>query len=70
MPQQSGPNEKAITASNEESEAQLAERSYALYQQEQLAFDPLKDLNLPESYDEVMKRFNRLQGDKPMEVLN
>lgn len=35
-----------------------------------LEFDPLKDLNLPASYDEVVARFNRLQGERAVEVLN
>lgn len=33
-------------------------------------FCPHKDLNLPTSYDEVVKRFNRLQGDRAWEVMN
>ncbi|MBL7952320.1 MAG: hypothetical protein JNM62_11445 [Flavobacteriales bacterium] len=46
------------------------ERSYAEYSAKDLAFDPMKDLNLPGSYDEVLARFNRLQGDREPEVLN
>lgn len=33
-------------------------------------FCPHKDLNLPTSYDEVVKRFKRLQGDRAWEVMN
>lgn len=36
----------------------------------ELAFDPMKDLNLPASYDEVLTRFRRLQGVRAQEVLN
>ena len=37
---------------------------------QRLDFDPLKDLNLPADYDEVLARFKRLQGDRAMEALN
>ena len=33
-------------------------------------FDPHKDLNLPASYEEVLDRFKKLQGDRAMETLN
>lgn len=47
------------------------ERSYADYTVEkEFAFDPLKDLNLPGSYQEVLDRFNKLQGERAQEVLN
>ena len=45
-------------------------RSYATYLKEKLSYDPLKDLNLPGSYDEVLARFKRLQSDRAMEALN
>jgi hypothetical protein len=35
-----------------------------------LTFDPLKDLNLPSSYDEVLARFKQLQGERAGEALN
>jgi hypothetical protein len=35
-----------------------------------LDFDPHKDLNLPSSYDEVIARFRRLQGDRWASLLN
>lgn len=40
------------------------------YEKEQFDFCPQKDLNLPGSYDEVVERFKRLQGDRAWEVLN
>lgn len=47
------------------------ERTYADYKEEgQLSFDPMAELNLPSSYDEVVSRFSRLQGNGAMEVLN
>jgi hypothetical protein len=46
------------------------ERSYAEYAAKDLDFDPMKDLNLPGSYKEVLTRFKRLQGDREPEVLN
>lgn len=52
-----------------ENAAQI-ERSYAEYAAKDLAFDPMKDLNLPGSYEEVVDRFSRLQGDRAAEVLN
>lgn len=51
-------------------QTEQTERSYAEYSAKDLAFDPMKDLNLPGSYDEVLARFNRLQGDREPEVLN
>ena len=40
--------------------------------QEEQRFDfcPHKDLNLPTSYEEVVQRFNRLQGDRAWELMN
>ena len=47
------------------------ERGYHAYAgQVELQFCPLKDLNLPASYTEVVSRFKRLQGDRDAEVLN
>lgn len=51
-------------------QTEQTERSYAEYSAKDFAFDPMKDLNLPRSYDEVLSRFNRLQGDREPEVLN
>ncbi len=31
---------------------------------------PIKDLNLPTSYDEVVTRFRKLQGERAVEVFN
>jgi hypothetical protein len=47
------------------------ERSYTtITAEKELGFDPLKDLNLPGSYDEVVIRFKKLQGERAQEVLN
>ncbi|HEY0979022.1 MAG TPA: hypothetical protein VGE21_16245 [Flavobacteriales bacterium] len=48
-----------------------AERSYSgYYSGGNLSFDPLKELNLPSSYAEVVTRFRKLQGERAVEVLN
>jgi hypothetical protein len=50
---------------------QETERTYAAYAGDvQLNFDPLQDLNLPASYDEVRQRYQRLRMDRSMETLN
>jgi len=60
-------NEEGTTEERE----QEAERCYSTYSKgSQLSFDPMKDLNLPANYDEVLSRFKRLQGVRAMEVLN
>ncbi len=47
------------------------QRSYAgYYAGGDLTFDPLKDLNLPANYDEVLARFEKLQGERAVEVMN
>lgn len=58
--------------SSDPQDAQGAEeRGYHAYTgQADLQFCPLKDLNLPSSYSEVVSRFKRLQGDRDVEVLN
>ncbi len=33
-------------------------------------FCPFKDLNLPTSYEEVVNRFRKLQGERAIEVFN
>jgi hypothetical protein len=49
----------------EEGTGQENERGYhALYNGKDMAFDPMKDLNLPANYNEVMARFRKLQGDR------
>lgn len=56
---------------SEEQTEQRGTRCYASYNSgSKLSFDPMKDLNLPASYDEVLARFQRLQCDRAMEVLN
>ena len=55
----------------DKTESAEAERTYASYPGgEHLSFDPLKDLNLPSSYEEVITRFKRLQGERDWSVLN
>lgn len=63
---------KKMTTKNEETAEQKAERRcYSQYgKNEGLAFDPLKELNLPANYDEVLERFKKLQGERAMEALN
>lgn len=47
------------------------QRTYAGYfSGGDLTFDPMKDLNLPGSYDEVLVRFRKLQGERAVEVMN
>ncbi|MBS1939239.1 MAG: hypothetical protein JSS84_15665 [Bacteroidetes bacterium] len=47
------------------------QRSYMEYQAaDHLLFDPLKDLNLPASYDEVVERYRRLRCEQPSPGLN
>ena len=54
-----------------QTEEETAERSYVEYLGiEHLSFDPLKDLNLPASYEEVVLRYKRLRGDRPLPGLN
>lgn len=45
-----------------EMSTELKKRSYDLRNGGELSFDPQKDLNLPSSYEEVVSRFERIQG--------
>ena len=69
-------SEGSIAPSGNEEETggegeQRGQRNYASYKRiAKLSFDPMKDLNLPESYDEVLARFKRLQVIRAMEALN
>ncbi|HQW04363.1 MAG: hypothetical protein IPH05_13040 [Flavobacteriales bacterium] len=48
-----------------------SERTYGTTSSEQeLGFDPLKDLNLPSSYQEMLERLGKLGGDRTPETLN
>ncbi|MBZ0206381.1 MAG: hypothetical protein K8H89_08650 [Flavobacteriales bacterium] len=48
-----------------------SERTYSEYVGgEHLTFDPLKELNLPSSYEEVVSRYQRLRGDRTVLSLN
>jgi hypothetical protein len=65
----------SINGSAEEKEPREQEqdglRCYSTYNSGgQLEFDPLKELNLPANYDEVVNRFKRLQGERAVEILN
>lgn len=40
------------------------------YEVKDLAFDPMLDLNLPKSYEEVVSRFNRLQNGRNTGSMN
>lgn len=56
---------------NAEKDGSKGKRCYTTYTKEdKLSFDPLKDLNLPASYEEVLARFKKLQCDRAMEALN
>ena len=62
---------KSIAASQEKTAGSTTKRCYRSYNSGgDLEFCPLKDLNLPESYEEVLARFEKLQGERAMEVLN
>jgi hypothetical protein len=70
-PMEQRPDPKTAAAGTEtERNNEAQEPTFGSYCPEKLGFNPTKDLNLPSSYDEVVKRFNRLQGDRAMEVLN
>ena len=48
-----------------------AKRCYSEYSSSgAVEFCPFKDLNLPTSYEEVVSRFRRLQGERAIEVFN
>lgn len=50
---------------------QRAKRCYTAYaSQESIDFCPLNDLNFPASYEQVIERFKKLQGEQAMEVMN
>ena len=64
-------NKQSASSPDEATTAEQTERSYAQHTQgSEIGFDPTKELNLPESYDEVLARFKRLQGSRSMESLN
>lgn len=50
--------------------AEQVTESVGYQRQENLAFCPQKELNLPANYEEVVERFNRLQAGRAMEALN
>ena len=60
------------TENSEQETAEIkAARCYSEYSSSgSVEFCPFKDLNLPTSYDEVVNRFRRLQGERAIEVFN
>ncbi len=55
----------------EKQQEAAAERTYAAYREEEhLVFDPLQDLNLPASYEEVQRRYKRLRTEREAPSLN
>lgn len=67
---ENSPEHTSGTAQTEAGTEAEAPRSYTAYRSGEFSFDPLKDLNLPGSYAEVVARFERLQGVKAAEILN
>lgn len=64
-------NKQGAESPDEATTGEHTERSYARHAvNNSIDFDPTKELNLPESYDEVLARFKRLQGNRSMESLN
>lgn len=62
---------EATQPAGEGSQAESGKPEEAGYQAgENHAFDPMKELNLPANYDEVVTRFKRLQSNRAMESLN
>lgn len=66
--------DKTNEPQNEDTKAEQAAPQgpvcYSKYNEGKLDFDPLKELNLPANYNEVIDRFKKLQGDRAMESLN
>ena len=59
------------TTEEQENAEQKTDRCYSTYNSGgALEFCPMKDLNLPHSYEEVLARFSKLQCERAMEVLN
>ncbi len=69
MEQTNRSQDNAQDTSGQETEGTAA-KQYGPYCPQRLGFDPMKELNLPGSYEEVVIRFKRLQGDRAQEVLN
>lgn len=62
-------NEKEQDVAEKATETEVSS-TYGPYCPTKLDFDPLKDLNLPDSYNEVLKRFKGLQGERTIDNLN
>ncbi len=71
MKEQNGSRPEGREEQSGEPGERHGKRCYASYPgKEKFSFDPMKDLNLPESYEEVVSRFKRLQVIRAMEALN
>jgi hypothetical protein len=60
----------AIPIVPEERQEEDRQDHRAYHRDGRFCFCPHEDLNLPRSYDEVVRRFERLQGARAMEALN
>ncbi|MEZ4755222.1 MAG: hypothetical protein R2817_00170 [Flavobacteriales bacterium] len=70
MDQHTNRSQEPVTTAAKEEGKDGNTDAYGEYGAAKLDFDPLKDLNLPSSYDEVTSRFRRLQGDRSASLLN
>jgi len=70
MEQTPSPVNQSEQVTAEEAPKKEVASAYGPYCPTKLDFDPLKDLNLPDSYDEVLKRFKGLQGERATASLN
>jgi hypothetical protein len=63
--------EKQMNSTEKETEGTKSARCYSEYNNGgTIEFCPFKDLNLPTSYEEVVNRFRKLQGERAIEVFN
>lgn len=63
--------EKPLKAEDKDTAETKAARCYSEYNSGgTIEFCPFKDLNLPTSYEEVVNRFRKLQGERAIEVFN
>jgi hypothetical protein len=70
MEQHKSPEAEQRASQVGEQEVLVPKEVLAAFSGSGLDFDPHKDLNLPSSYDEVISRFRRLQGDRWASLLN
>ena len=63
--------EQPMSKNEKETEGMNTVRCYSEYNNGgAIEFCPFKDLNLPTSYEEVVNRFRKLQGERAIEVFN